>query len=197
MKVTLLQAGDLHVVVDAARICYQSDGDNMGEKDKKLIHNIIKSGHESVIEPCVYSFRIEGISLVCSHQLVRARIASYSQKSLRHTKPNSFVLPDIQNEIAKDVINTAYEDMYDLYGKLIKDLGLSKQEARYVLPQATQTSLIMTINARSLRNFFNLRLSKKADWEIRLLAENMFLKLPKEHREWLFYDIADRYFKVD
>jgi thymidylate synthase (FAD) len=197
MKVDLLQASDLRIVVDTVRICYQSKGDNMGEKDKKLIHNIIKSGHESVIEPIVYSFEIKGISVVCSHQLVRARIASYSQKSLRHTKPKDFVMPPIDNEVANNILNDLYETMGDMYTVLVEDLKLPKQVARYVLPQATQTELIMTINARSLRNFFNLRLHPSADWEIRTLAENMFLKLPQAHREWLFFDIQDKYFKED
>jgi len=82
MKVSLLHSTPLEILIQAIRMCYRSEGnsDNLGEKDKALIKRVIASGHESVLEHITYSFKIEGISRVCSHQLIRHRIASYSQR---------------------------------------------------------------------------------------------------------------------
>ncbi len=188
MKITLLQATDLRICVKAARICYSSKSDNMGEKDKKLIQNIIKSGHESVIEHIVYTFKIEGISRVVSHQLVRHRMASYSQQSLRYTKPNDFYIPEIEDSNTKELIKELFDALNKTYLSLVEG-GVKKETARYILPLAVTTNLIMTINARSLRNFFKLRLSKRAQPEMRHLAQLIFQALPPQHQEWLFFDI--------
>ena len=194
MKIDLLHYTPLKIVIEAIRICYNSQdkSDNLGENDKALIRKIIKMGHTSTIEHCVYSWRIEGISRVCSHELVRHRISSYSQQSHRYTEVEDPILPPSFStiddfELLEDVKNLM-EEAYYVYGRML-DYGIKKEDARYIIPQAVKTKLIMTINARSLRNFFKLRLSKKAHWEIRTLAQNMYLKLPKEHKETLFYDI--------
>ncbi len=196
MKVDLLDCTPLLTIVQAIRICYDSmeKSDNLGFKDKNLIRNIIKLGHESVIEHCIFTWKIEGISRVCSHQLVRHRIASYSQQSHRYTEVEEPVIPPsianlkYENEELYGDVMANMEEAYYLYGKLL-EAGIKKEDARYIIPQAVKTNLITTMNARSLRNFFKLRLHSKAQWEIRQLAENMFLKIPKEHRETLFYDI--------
>lgn len=192
MKVDLLHYTPLEIVVEAIRTCYDSmdKSDNLGEKDKALIRKIIKMGHTSTIEHIVYTWRIQNISRVCSHQIIRHRIASYSQQSHRYTSPKNFVIPPSMQELTSNgyTKESIMHYVWDFYESLI-DAGIPKEDARYFLPQTVSTNLIMTINARSLRNFFKLRLNKHAQWEIRQLAENMFLKLPKEHKETLFYDI--------
>lgn len=192
MKVDLIHYTPLEIAVEAIRTCYDSmdKSDNLGEKDKALIRKIIKMSHTSTIEHIVYTFRVQGISRVCSHQLVRHRIASYSQQSHRYTSPKDFVIPPSMQKLVNDgyTKENIMHYVWDLYDALI-DSGIPKEDARHFLPQAVTTNLIMTINARSLRNFFKLRLGKHAQWEIRTLAKNMYLKLPKEHRETLFYDI--------
>lgn len=192
MKIDLLHYTPLEIVVEAIRTCYDSmdKSDNLGEKDKNLIRKIIKMGHTSTIEHIVYTWRIQNISRVCSHQIIRHRIASYSQQSHRYTSPKNFITPPSMQKLTMDgyTKENLMHYVWDLYDALI-DAGIPKEDARYFLPQAVTTNLIMTINARSLRNFFKLRLDKHAQWEIRQLAENMFLKIPKEHRNTLFYDI--------
>ncbi len=193
MKVDLIHYTPLEIAVEAIRTCHDTldKSDNLGEKDKELIRKIVSMGHLSTLEHLTYTFRIQGISRVCSHQLVRHRIASYSQQSHRYTSPKDFVIPPkIASRVNVDdyTRENLYHYVWDFYEALI-DAGIPREDARYFLPQAVTTSLIMTINARSLRNFFQLRLDKKAQWEIRLLAENMYLKLPLDHRLTVFYDI--------
>lgn len=163
-----------------------------GEKDKNLIKKLIKKGHTSVIEHVVYTFSIKGISRVCSHQLVRHRIASYSQQSHRYVKvdKDSFVEPESikKSKYTKLLWDNYLDTVFYLYDKFI-DEGMLKEDARFILPNAVKTELIMTINARSLRNFFQQRLDKESQWEIRELASKMLDLLPKVHKEILFNDL--------
>ena len=201
MKVDLLNYTPLEIAIKAIRMCYRSEGksDSLGEKDIELIKRIIKSGHASTLEHISYSYQIKDISRVTLAQLTRHRIASYSVESQRYVKQerDNFVMPPKINKLInetnddgrlKALISSAYDDASYAYEELIQS-GIPKEDARYFLPQGITTNLVMTINARSLRNFLQLRLDKKAQWEIRQLAENMFLKIPPSHRETVFYDI--------
>lgn len=168
MQVLLLNKPDLSLVIKAIRICYNSKGDNMGERDTTLLRNIIKNGHTSTLEHCVFTFHIMGISRACLQELVRHRIASYSVKSTRYT------LKEITNaaDLSKFVVDGKGIETLSIVQKYLKE-GAPTDQVKYYLPESFKTELIMTINARSLINFFKLRLSKKAFFEIRNLASEM------------------------
>jgi thymidylate synthase (FAD) len=145
------------------------------------------------LEHIVFSFDISGISRACSHQLVRHRMASYSQRSQRYVNESEFeyVIPDSLNESADALVSywSCMSDITSIYNHLI-DLGIPKEDARFVLPNACETSLVMTINARSLRNFFKLRMDKHAQWEIRELAMEMYNQIKNEYGI-LFEDVME------
>jgi len=160
---------------DIACICYQSKKETEEEK-LSLLRNIIKKGHESVIEHVTFTFLIEGISRVASHQLVRHRIASYTQQSLRYTKATDYTLP----ESLKDDFQSQFylNSLFSFYQSLIEK-GVKKEDARYVLPNAVTSDLVVTMNARELRHFFILRLDKRAQEEIRKVAQKMLEEVKK------------------
>ena len=145
---------------------------------QKFIRKLIRAGHESVLEHASFTFYISEISRACSHQIVRHRIASYSQKSQRYEEEEEgkFIVPE---SISKNMDSMLLSDYLgcinvaeDIYHGLCEN-GVPPEDARYILPQAISTTLIMTMNARELRHFFKLRLSKHAQWEIRELAKSM------------------------
>jgi thymidylate synthase (FAD) len=178
----------------AAKTCYSKKPplelfkSKLNEKEKQLIRKIIKSGHTSVIEHINFTFLIEGISRSCSHQLVRHRIASYSQQSQRYVKYGdmNFVVPPsiMKNNEANKIYIDFMKNVEDIYLKLI-ELGINKEDSRFVLPNAAKTNIILTMNARSLWNFFNLRCCIKSQWEIRKLAWKI-LELVKKVSPILF-----------
>jgi thymidylate synthase (FAD) len=141
------------------------------------VKRIVDRGHESVLEHAVFSFRIEGVSRALTHQLVRHRIASYSQRSQRYVDEGEFgyVVPPMikDNEKAMKIFKDMMLKSEEAY-KELRGMNIHKQDARYVLPNATETRIIVTMNARSLRNFLSLRMKKDAQWEIRDLACMMF-----------------------
>lgn len=187
------------VIATAAKLCYSSsDIESLmegltPEKTEKFLNMLFNLGHESPIEHVTFTFAIEGISRACSHQLVRHRIASYSQKSQRYVDETQFdyVIPESirNNTVARDVYDTLMSSIqlgYDTIRKtLIKDFvndGMDEkaaekkanEDSRMVLPNACQTSIIVTMNVRSLFNFFKLRCCNRAQWEIRELAIEMY-----------------------
>jgi thymidylate synthase (FAD) len=141
-----------------------------------VLEQVMKLGHTSVIEHASFTFAISDVSRSLTHQLVRHRIASYSQQSQRYvnlTEPN-YVIP---SSIAKNAkMKKTYEETMELiwkqYNKLL-ELGIPAEDSRYVLPNATCTNIMVTMNARSLLNFFELRCCLHAQWEIRQLANKM------------------------
>ena len=141
------------------------------------LRKALDSGHESVAEHAVFTFQIEGISRACSHQLVRHRLASYSQQSQRYVNMTDFdfVIP----ESIKEDVNSLDKYMYLMknirlsYLEMLL-LGIPEEDTRYILPNACCTNITVTMNARELRHFFKLRLCKRAQWEIRELAECMY-----------------------
>jgi len=194
------------VVAAAAKLCYsKSDVESLRqkqtpEKAAEFVEMLASYGHESPIEHATFTFGIEGISRACSHQLVRHRIASYSQKSQRYVCEDGFAYvtpPDIaEDEEAKKAFDEAMASTDVAYHRLAKILtekhkkewmeqGLSEvdaekkavkqanEDARFVLPNACETKLIMTMNVRSLRGFFRQRCCNRAQWEIRAVAEEM------------------------
>ena len=184
LKVTLINAptsGEA-LACEAAGICV-----GLGSSEKSLKH-ALSAGHESVLEHLSFTFRIEGISRACSHQLVRHRLASYSQKSQRYVSEQDFeyILPPSisQNDTARALYEDCMKNLSSAYRALV-DAGVPKEDARYVLPNACATDLIMTMNARELLHFFNLRCCSRAQWEIREMA-NQMLKLCKDCAPLIF-----------
>lgn len=144
-------------------------------------------GHESPLEHVTFTFGIEDISRACSHQLVRHRIASYSQKSQRYITEGdfSYVIPDsiIDTHMLKKY-SSLMDKITETYQILIEE-GVPKEDARMILPNACTTSIIVTMNVRSLLNFFKHRDCKRAQWEIRGLAQEM-MRICKEVAPRLF-----------
>jgi thymidylate synthase (FAD) len=162
----------------AAGICYDKE---QKEDYSSFIKRIIGYGHMDVIEHANFTFRVEGISRACSHQLVRHRHSSFSQRSQRYVseKESSFIMPSLEyvspekRSEASALMREYIQRSYEVYTSLIK-LGVKKEDARFVLTNAAETRLFWTTNARSLRHFFVMRLDISAQWEIRELARLAF-----------------------
>jgi thymidylate synthase (FAD) len=176
----------------AARTCYNSHSKSTEESDKKLVKGCVKSGHLSVLEHSFATFEIE-CSRACSHQLVRHRHFSYAQQSQRYVEVDDntyFYMPlTIQqaDTLAKETYSGALENALADYANLIAR-GIPKEDARYVLPNATTTAIVMTGNFRSWREFIQKRSIKQAQLEIRLIAFKVWEQLNEECPE-VFSDI--------
>ena len=210
MKVTLIEHTKLSNAVIAARTCWDSfhkggnydmPTDKITDDDKELLQRLIlKYKHESVVEHIVTTFRITGITRMVLIELERHRIASYSVKSTRYTlKELSDELPfvDVDDSFTEadieraskyiDLSLTAYDTTF-LRLQALDNLRIAVanssniDEVKYLVPECYLTDLVFTINARSLKNFLNLRLSKAAHFKIRELAEAIYFALPQEHR---------------
>ncbi len=147
------------------------------EKAKQIIKRVTGYGHASVIEHASFTFSIEGVSRVMTHQLVRHRIASYTQQSQRYvaynTLENYITPPSIENNAeAKKIFDDTLKRISEAYQKLLNQ-KIPKEDARFILPNAAKTNIIVTMNARELRHFFNLRCCARAQWEIREVATEM------------------------
>jgi len=191
-------------IASAARLCYSSSGiseltSNFSDEDiKKLLKKIIASRHYSALEHGSFTFGIEGISRACSHQLVRHRIASYNQQSQRYVKfshETGCIIPEsiASNDEAKKIFLNSWDAAIDAYNELISR-GVSQEDARYVLPNASATKIIVTMNARELLHFFELRTCQRAQWEIRKLAKSM-LRLVIEICPTIFADSGPSCFR--
>ncbi|MBR1384829.1 MAG: FAD-dependent thymidylate synthase [Ruminococcus sp.] len=194
------------VIATAAKLCYSSS-DIMSlhdgltdEKVSGFIDMLAGIGHESPMEHVSFTFGIEGISRACSHQLVRHRIASYSQKSQRYVNENGFEFitpPEIEAcPEAKAIFDEEMDKLVECYEKLAdvltekhkaafiqqgmdektaasKARKLANEDARFILPNACETKIVVTMNVRSLFNFFKHRCCNRAQWEIRAVADEM------------------------
>lgn len=159
------------------------------EEVGRSLRHAIGSGHESVLEHAAFTFAVEGISRACSHQLVRHRMASFSQQSQRYVRMSHFeyTIPgSVEGKGVADLYRDHIERAEALYDELIAK-GIPPEDARYILPEATHTNIVITMNARELRHFFSLRCCKRAQWEIRELAETM-LELCKREAPEIFAD---------
>lgn len=158
---------------------------------KKALDHALNSHHDSVLEHWSATFAIEGISRACSHQLVRHRVASYSQASQRYVNMDGFeyVTPEsIENWNCVNEYEYIMGEIQHIYDHLVK-MGVPEEDARYVLPNACCTNIVVTMNARELRHFLGLRLCTRAQKEMRELAERMLYTLIEECSE-LFRDIG-------
>ncbi|KIH75941.1 thymidylate synthase (FAD) [Geoalkalibacter ferrihydriticus] len=183
-------------VAAAARLCYSDSSigelmDRSGSDRAAFLRKILSLGHFSVLEHASFTFGIEGISRACSHQLVRHRIASYSQQSQRYvshrerfdavTPPSIAAQPELLQRY-----ETLLHQIHETYRDFL-NAGIAAEDARFVLPNAAATKLVMTMNARELRHFFELRCCRRAQWEIRAMAVDM-LRLCRKAASLLFAD---------
>ncbi|MFW9603368.1 MAG: FAD-dependent thymidylate synthase [Trichlorobacter sp.] len=185
MRVTLLHhtPDPERTIALAARLCYSPTGldELRGRIDAaditSFIDKIMSLGHHSVLEHASFSFGVEGISRVTSHQLVRHRVASYSQQSQRYvshvTAFDAITPPSIAaNPEAAARFQEAIAHAHRAYAELVA-AGIEPEDARYLLPNATETKIVITMNARQLLHFFQLRCCERAQWEIRAMATEM------------------------
>jgi len=172
MKVTLLNftPAPEKTIVLAAKLCYsdsnisQLEEKVLGASFEKFLGKILKMGHLSVLEHAGFTFGIEGISRATSHQLVRHRLASYSQQSQRYVKfkEPEFVTPVSLKEnlkLEQKFADTA-ASLYKFYNEML-EAGIPAEDARYILPNAAETKIIVTMNARELLHFFGLRAEER------------------------------------
>lgn len=190
IKVTLLKHTENpeRAVAMAARLCYSPSGaaelaENMTEiQVASLIQKIVELGHASTMEHVTFTFGIEGVSRVLTHQLVRHRIASYSQQSQRYVAAHNFeyiIPPTIaEKPEAKEKFEALMQTVRETYDDFVA-MGIPKEDSRYVLANATETKIVVTMNARSLMHFFNLRCCNRAQWEIREMANLMLAEVKK------------------
>lgn len=173
MKVSLIQAtpNPVETIAKIASICYDSDPKNpLG-----LVKHLYRNGHHSVFEHIYFTFKIENISRACSHQLVRHRHCSFTQRSQRYCSEDgfSFVVPDsVKNIDELGGYDSFIEEVDEHYHELIVH-GVPNEDARMVLPNACCTSLYLSCNLRELIHICNERLCSKAQWEIRELVQEM------------------------
>jgi thymidylate synthase (FAD) len=177
------------IIARAGRLCYFKGGIADLEKAMSpdsandLIAKLSESGHYSAFEHANFTFGIEGISRACSHQLVRHRIASYSQQSQRYVSMGDnfeYIVPPVvkKNKQAYRSFNAMVREIKKNYDELIK-CGIDKEDARYLLPNASETKIIVTMNVRELLHFFSMRLCRRAQWEIRDMAKLMLKAVRK------------------
>ena len=183
MNVTLLRHTEApeELCGQAAATCYES------KNYASALHHAVGSGHTSVLEHAVFTFKIEGLSRAALAQLTRHRLASFDVKSQRYVKvgKGEYVIPDSIVKAGMDTFVRNYLSQgEELYNQLI-EAGVPAEDARFITPQATTTDLVMTMNCRELLHFFSLRTCNRAQWEIRELADKM-LKICKEKAPGIF-----------
>ena len=170
MKVTLVQAtpNPIETMSKIASICYDSNP----KSPKALVRHLYKNGHLSVMEHIYFTFKIEGISRACSHQLVRHRHCSFTQRSQRYCSEDGFeyVTPPT---IDTGLFMSEMDDLRDKYEHLRAVELASNEDARYILPNACATEMYLSCNLRELIHIANERLCSRAQWEIRNLVKQM------------------------
>lgn len=199
----------------AAKLCYSSDPSAIfqgsPEEAEIFLFRLRSMGHLSPFEHASYTFLLEGISRAMTHQLIRHRIASYSQRSQRYVTHEAFnyiIPPSLKGkrvetvngpEDATEYYRRFMEYAAEVYGNLRKTLGGSgeaaNEDARYVLPNAAETKIMVTMNARELFHFASERLCSRAQWEIRAVAEEM-LRLAREASPVIFKGIGPKCVKL-
>ncbi len=206
LKVILLRhsPNPEETIAMAAKLCYSpaditSLKDKIETKDQKaFVEKLVKMGHMSPIEHASFTFAVEGISRACSHQLVRHRLASYSQQSQRYVSEESgfdYIIPPSvkEDKELKNIFISFMEQAQEAYNSMVKKLNekgikgeSANQDARFILPNAAETKIMVTMNARELLHFFRQRCCNRAQWEIRHMAEEM-LKLVKKAAPTIFH----------
>ncbi len=182
------------VIFSAARQCYSKHSaksifqglENVTSKElREFVLHLKEVGHLSPLEHVSFTFAIEGVSRTCTHQLVRHRIASYSQQSQRYVAMDEFayiIPPSIQKRkricekfiAAMEYIKASYRECKEeLKKENTLDREAMNQDLRFLLPQAVETKIVVTMNIRELLHFFEERLCTRAQWEIRSVAQKM------------------------
>lgn len=169
-------------VATAARLCYAPVGaaelmETLSEERiEKVLHTILESGHFSTLEHASYTFAIDGVSRAMTHQLVRHRLASYNQQSQRYVtfkeEPELIVPQTVIDAGAEAEYDQAARAAFKAYADLV-ERGVPAEDARYLLPNACETKIVVTMNIRELLHFFELRCCNRAQWEIRAVACRM------------------------
>jgi len=184
-------------VAAAARLCYAPVGaaellETMSDASiRSVLRTIMSSGHLSTLEHASYTFAIDGVSRAMTHQLVRHRLASYNQQSQRYvsydSNPTFIVPPEVdKNPEARERFLAACAESFLSYRAMI-DAGVPPEDARYLLPNAMETKIVVTMNIRELLHFFELRCCNRAQWEIREVAGRM-LELAEPTAPYIFMD---------
>jgi thymidylate synthase (FAD) len=184
-------------VATAARLCYAPVGaaelmETMSDAQVgKVLATIMRSGHFSALEHASYTFAVDGVSRALTHQLVRHRVASYNQQSQRYVtysgEPEVVLPPTVAHDPeALASFNTAIDVAYATYAQLI-EAGIPAEDARYVLPNACVSKIVVTMNIRELLHFFEVRCCHRAQWEIQKLAHRM-LELARPTAPFIFLD---------
>ena len=187
------------LIYAACRQCYAAKfaGELFDEKTEtpvrqaEFIRKVVASGHESPLEHVKFTFAVEGVSRALTHQLVRHRIASFSQQSQRYVKETDFDYvvppsiaqdPDLKMRFLKtmDMIQASYNHLLETFRTKGKVGEKAYQDVRFVLPQAAETKIVVTMNCRELIHFFQQRCCRRAQWEIKRLADEMLNICRKE-----------------
>ena len=191
MKVILLRHTLLpeETISLAAKLCYSKSSisdlkEKISRKDQsEFIEKLMDMGHESVLEHASFTFGVEGVSRVLLAQLTRHRIASFSVQSQRYVSYENgfgYIIPESICALGEEAVQTYREQMdtieswYRSWQKMLGAGEKSNEDARFVLPNACETRIMVTMNVRELRHFFSLRMCNRAQWEIRKMAEEMF-----------------------
>lgn len=184
-------------IATAARLCYAPVGASelmetmSDERVASVLSTIMESGHFSTLEHASYTFAIDGVSRALTHQLVRHRLASFNQQSQRYVRFKEglpFVEPPSveADPAAHEAFQRFMEESQRVYADLV-ERGIPAEDARFVLPNAVETKIVVTMNVRELLHFLNLRCCNRAQWEIRELAHRM-LELARPTAPFVFLD---------
>ena len=190
MKVELISYSNLgeKVCGIASKTCVSENIPDVDDNVMKSLRSAISSGHEAVLEHWSATFAVSGVSRALTHQLVRHRVASYSQQSQRYVDMDGFdyVVPEsiLNHPDSLEQFEWGMKAIQKVYKTLLA-YGIDMEDARYILPNACTTNIIVSMNARQLRHFFALRCCTRAQKEIRELADKM-LELVKEVAPTIF-----------
>ena len=191
MKVELvaITAEPERVIEEAERTCYQSQGKGKAAGASGLLKRLLDLGHESPFEHAYATFRITGCSRAMTHQLVRHRLLAVSQRSQRYVSEKGFdyvIPPSVPADQAED-FKGDMETIRRMYEKW-KERGLKNEDARYVLPNACATEIVISANFREFRHIFRVRCAPAAQWEIRAACLDMLRQLHR-HAPRVFEDV--------
>jgi thymidylate synthase (FAD) len=171
------------VIEQAGRTCYRSASRTGPDSKKDFIRKIIENGHHSVLEHAYATFRVTEVSRSFTHQLVRHRLCAFSQRSQRYVDEKGFAFVELKSirerPEAHELFGELLAEAKDAYYRLQK-LGINNEDARFVLPNAVESEIVISANFRQLRHIFCVRCDRHAQWEIREVALQMLRIMKKE-----------------
>ncbi len=176
------------VIEQAGRTCYLSFDKIGADSSSHFIHRLIQMGHDSPLEHACATFRIKNASRAMTHQLVRHRLMSVSQQSQRYVEEENFryVIPESIAPQDREEYHRDMETIRQMYQKW-RQKGLLREDARFVLPNACTSEIVVSANFREWRHILRLRTSKKAQWEIRIACLHI-LEILKQKAPHCFFD---------